>query len=54
VYRLPDEATLAKYLALLREVLLHARDRAYRMDGQIAALLDVVENVPELLLRFRR
>ena len=48
----PDEETLVKYLALLREVILEARFRAYEHDGQAARLLDAVENVPDLLCRW--
>jgi hypothetical protein len=51
-YQLPDEETLIRYLAMLREVLVDARFRAYERDPQIAELLDAVENVPDLLVRF--
>ena len=51
-YQLPDEETLIRYLAMLRAVLVDARFRAYERDPQIAALLDTVENVPDLLARF--
>ena len=51
-YELPDEETLARYLAMLREVLLEARSRAYERDPQMAELLDAVENVPDLLARW--
>ena len=51
-YQLPDEETLIRYLAMLRDVLVDARLRAYRQDPRIAELLDAVENVPDLLTRF--
>jgi hypothetical protein len=51
-YQFPDADTLVRYLAMLREVLLDARLRAYSKDPQIANLLDVVENVPDLLARW--
>jgi len=51
-YQFPDEETLVRYLAMLREVLVDARFRAYERDPQMAALLDAVENVPDLLARF--
>jgi hypothetical protein len=51
-YVLPDEDTLAKYLAMLRAVLVQARLKAYSTDPQIAQLLDAVENVPDLLCRW--
>ena len=51
-YVLPDEDTLAKYLAMLRAVLVQARLKAYSTDSQIAQLLDAVENVPDLLCRW--
>jgi hypothetical protein len=51
-YQLPDQETLIRYLAMLREVLVDARFRAYERDPQIAELLDAVENVPDLLARF--
>jgi hypothetical protein len=52
-YQLPDEETLGNYLCMLRHVLLQARLRAYETDPQIAKLLDAVENVPDLLLRWK-
>lgn len=51
-YSFPDQETLAKYLAMLREVIVQARSRAYEHDKQTAALLDAVENVPDLLCRW--
>jgi hypothetical protein len=51
-YFLPDEITLAKYLAMLRDVIVEARFRAYEHDKQTAELLDAVENVPDLLCRW--
>lgn len=51
-YELPDEETLARYLAMLRAVIVCARFRAYARDPQMAELLDAVENVPELLARY--
>lgn len=51
-YQLPDQETLIRYLAMLREVLVDARFRAYQRDPQLAELLDAVENVPDLLARF--
>ena len=51
-YSFPDEETLAKYLAMLRAVIVYARFRAYQHDMQTADLLDAVENVPDLLCRW--
>jgi hypothetical protein len=51
-YEFPDEETLARYLAMLRKVIVCARYRAYARDPQLAELLDAVENVPELLARY--
>jgi hypothetical protein len=51
-YEFPDTETLIRYLAMIREVLLDARARAYSKDPQIAELLDAVENVPDLLTRW--
>ncbi len=51
-YQLPDETTLAKYLCMLRQVLVLARFRAYETDPQLARLFDAVENVPDLLMRW--
>jgi hypothetical protein len=51
-YTFPDEETLAKYLAMLRDVIVEARFRAYEYDRQTAELLDAVENVPDLLCRW--
>lgn len=51
-YQLPDEETLGKYMYMLRQVLVQARFRAYSKDPQLADLLDAVENVPDLLLRW--
>ena len=51
-YSFPDEDTLGKYLAMLREVIVYARFRAYEHDKQMAELLDAVENVPDLLCRW--
>ena len=51
-YELPDEETLAKYLAMLNDVLVAARFRAYQFDVQTAELLDAVHNVPDLLCRW--
>ncbi len=48
-YELPDEQTLVKYLALLREVILMARASEHK---QSVALLDAIENVPDLLCRW--
>jgi hypothetical protein len=50
-YTFPDEETLAKYLAMLRDVIVYARFRAYEHDQELADLLDAVENVPDLLCR---
>jgi hypothetical protein len=52
-YQLPNEETLGNYMCMLRHVLLQARLRAYKTDPQIAELLDAVENVPDLLLRWK-
>jgi hypothetical protein len=51
-YSFPDEETLAKYLAMLRDVIVMVRSRAYEHDKQMAELLDAVENVPDLLCRW--
>lgn len=51
-YEFPDEETLARYLAMLRRVLVDCRLRAYERDPQMAELLDAVENVPDLLARW--
>jgi hypothetical protein len=51
-YAFPDEDTLVRYLAMLRDVLIDARLRAYAHDPQTAELLDAVENVPDLLARW--
>ena len=51
-YAFPDEATLIRYLAMLRDVLIDVRLRAYAHDPQAAELLDVAENVPDLLARW--
>jgi hypothetical protein len=51
-YEFPDTETLIRYLAMIREVLLDTRLRAYSKDPQIAELLDVLENVPDLLARW--
>ena len=37
---------------MLREVLVDARFLSYKSDPQVAALLDAVENVPDLLCRW--
>jgi len=51
-YSFPDEETRAKYLAMLRDVIVQARSRAYEHDQQAAELLDAVENVLDLLCRW--
>jgi hypothetical protein len=51
-YEFPDVQTLVRYLAMLREVIVHARFRAYETDPEIARLVDEVENVPDLLGRW--
>ena len=51
-YAFPAEDTLVRYLAMLRDVLIDARLRAYAHDPQTAELLDAVENVPDLLARW--
>lgn len=51
-YQLPAETTLAKYLCMLRRVLVLARFRAGQTDPQLAQLFDAVENVPDLLMRW--
>lgn len=43
---------MAKYLALLRAVLVEARYEAYGPCPRVAQLLDAVENVPDLLARW--
>jgi len=53
-YQLPDVETLARYMALLRAVLLETRLAGYEGDAKLAAdLMDAVENVPDLLLRWQ-
>jgi hypothetical protein len=52
-YNFPDKASLVRYLALLRRGLLDALVRTYETDPQTAELLDAVENVPDLLARWR-
>src|SRR5262249_60130235 len=51
-YEYPDDETLGRYLAMLRNVLVDVRHRAYTHDPQAAELLDAVENVPDLLSRW--
>lgn len=51
-YQYPPAEVLARYLAMLRDVLVDARARAYQHDPQVAELLDAVENVPDLLARW--
>jgi hypothetical protein len=51
-YEFPNEEMLVRYLAMLREILVDARFRAYERDPQVAELLDAVENVPDLLARW--
>lgn len=51
-YLFPDNETLARYLAMLRDVLVDVRFRAYEHDPQATELLDAVENVPDLLARW--
>jgi hypothetical protein len=51
-YTFPDEETLGRYLAMLRDVIVYARARAYTSDPEAASLLDQVENVPDLLARW--
>ncbi len=51
-YEFPDEKTLARYLAMLRYVIVHARARAYEIDPETTCLLNAVENVPDLLTRW--
>lgn len=51
-YQLPDQETLVRYLAMLQDVLVDARFRAYERDPQVAELLDAVHNIPDMLTRF--
>lgn len=51
-YELPPPDVLANYMHLLRSVLLEARFRTYGADPQLARLLDAVENLPDLLMRW--
>lgn len=51
-YQFPEAETLGRYLAMLRNVLVDVRSRAYQRDPQAAELLDAVENVPDLLARW--
>jgi hypothetical protein len=48
-YEFPDEATLVKYLAVLRDVLVIAKNST---DPQVAELAYAVHNVPDLLARW--
>jgi hypothetical protein len=48
----PDDETLVRYLAVLEDVLVDARFRTYSSDLQVAALLDAVHNLPNLLTRW--
>jgi hypothetical protein len=50
----PDAETLAKYQALLMEVLIHTRAPAWseKPHSQIAELMDAVHNIPDLLCRW--
>src|ERR1700742_4112877 len=51
-YSIPEEETLARYLALLERVLIIARFRAFEVDKQTAELLDAIHNIPDLLCRW--
>ena len=51
-YQFPDDDTLVRYLAMLRNVLVDVRFRTYNLDPQSAELLDAVENLPDLLTRW--
>ena len=51
-YTFPDEETLGRYLAMLMDVIVYARARAYTSDPEVASLLDQVQNVPDLLARW--
>jgi hypothetical protein len=51
-YRLPDPDELGKFAYLLTQTLRMARLRAYQTDPQLAELLDAVESLPDLLLRY--
>ena len=53
MYELPNQDTLIKYLALLREVIVEARLLSYSSSPRTAELLDIVENIPDLLARFK-
>ena len=48
-YDLPDEETLAKYMALLQRVLITAKNST---DPEVAELAYAVHNLPDLLLRW--
>ena len=48
-YELPDMETLAKYMYLLHRVLIVARATD---DARVGMLMDAVENVPDLLMRW--
>jgi hypothetical protein len=48
---LPDQETLIRFLAVLENVIIDARFRAYSVDPQLVALLDAVHNLPNLLTR---
>jgi hypothetical protein len=50
--QLPPEPALERYMAFLFRVLVMARSRAYETDAQLAEVLDLVHNLPDLLLRW--
>ena len=51
-YDFRDHETLARYLAMLRDVLVDLRFRATGQDPGAVELLDAVHNVPDLLTRW--
>lgn len=50
---LPRDDVLRRYMYLLYRSIVTCRARLYGIDDHAAALLDAVENIPELVLRWR-
>jgi len=50
---LPRDDVLRRYMYLLSRAIVTCRARLYGIDDHAAALLDAVENIPELVLRWR-
>jgi hypothetical protein len=49
---LPEGEVLRRYMYLLTRSIVTCRARLYGVDDPAAALLDAVENIPELVLRW--